>query len=140
VRIFITETNFDTEKLLNTSSISNVLSIEDDDDVVKVLSILLQGKANVVNAKTLREASQMLQSQAFDLIILDLHMPDGIGTSLLPCINIETGENIPVIVFSIDELDQKYMPYVEKSLLKSIASNEQIFEAIDTAIRSGKNK
>lgn len=125
---------------LNSHRTPNILSVEDDPDVVQVLTILLQDKANVLGAKTIKEAQEMINKTSFDLIILDLNMPDGLGTSLLPCINRETKQPIPVVVFSIDELDKKYSHLVKQSLLKSVVSNEQLFLAIETAIQSGSQQ
>lgn len=115
--------------------ISNILSIEDDNDVTQLIALLLQGKARVWNANSLQQAKKLLQDQEFDLVILDLNLPDGTGTELLPCINIKTKEFIPIIVFSIDELDQKYSHLVKQALLKSKVTNEQLFHAIESAMQ-----
>ena len=116
--------------------VPSILSVEDDDDVTHLIKLLLQDKANVWQAGTLEQTKKILQREEFDLIILDINMPDGSGAELLPFLNYKTKKTIPVIVFSIDELDEKYRHLVKQSLLKSKTSNEQLFYAIESAIKS----
>ncbi len=116
----------------------NILNIEDDLDTTSLLRLMLQDRANIMNAIDLESAKKLLQERAFDLIILDLRLPDGVGTELLPCINIETQQPIPVIVFSAYELGKEHAHLVKQALLKSVATNRQIFKAIESAIKQGK--
>lgn len=127
--------------LINTKfsyKIPNILNVEDDNDVTRIISIMLQDKASVWNANTLAKAKKLLSEHEFDLVILDLNLPDGYGTELIPCINYKTRQPIPVIVFSVEELDKEYSHLVSKALLKSIATNEQLYAAIESAIQSRK--
>lgn len=113
-----------------------ILCVEDDPDVTKILNMLLQDEAKMWNAPTIKTAKKLLEQEPFDLVILDLRLPDGMGTDILPCTNKLTKKIIPVIVFSAYELDKKYAHLVKASLLKSKVSNEQLFSIIHSAISS----
>lgn len=60
-----------------------VLHVEDDLDLRQVLETALQGKAEIVTAMTLEEATRCLQAEPFSLVLLDLKLPDGNGLTLL---------------------------------------------------------
>jgi DNA-binding response OmpR family regulator len=63
----------------------NILLIEDDPDAVLVLEKnLSQWGHEVEQAPTCAEALQKVRLFAFDLILLDLFLPDGQGQSLIP--------------------------------------------------------
>ena len=96
--------------------------------------MLLQNQAKLWTVPTIRNAKSLLHSQPFDLIILDLRLPDGMGTDLLPCMNCETNKAIPVVVFSAYTLDEKYAHLVKRSLVKSSVSNEELLSIIHSAI------
>jgi PAS domain S-box-containing protein len=113
-----------------------ILHIEDDADVLRVVSSLLSDRAEVSQAATLREARKMLRRQHFDLVLLDLVMPDGSGTELLPLINKRTPP-IPVVVFSAYEVDGATAKMVAAILTKSRTSNEQLLDAIMAVIENG---
>lgn len=113
-----------------------ILHIEDDADVLRVVSTLLSDRAEVSQAATLREARKMLRQQHFDLVLLDLVMPDGSGTELLPLINKRTPP-IPVVVFSACEVDGATAKMVGAILIKSRTSNEQLLDAIMAVIENG---
>ncbi|MEO8401799.1 MAG: MHYT domain-containing protein [Gammaproteobacteria bacterium] len=126
------------EKLITyiSDKFPKILCIEDDIDVAKIFQLLLKDEANVVVASTLARAKELLSTEGFDLIILDLILPDGMGTDILPCVNCETKKIIPVIVFSASVLDKKYAHLVKASLVKSKVSNEELIAIIHSAIAS----
>lgn len=61
-----------------TSSKKRILCVEDDKDTCELLSILFSDY-DVVFAGSLREAFSLLESQHFDLYVLDNWLPDGSG-------------------------------------------------------------
>lgn len=113
-----------------------ILCIEDDEDVTTIFQMLLKDEANVMVASTLAQAKKLLSTEGFDLIILDLMLPDGTGTDILPCVNCETKKIIPVIVFSAFVLDKKYAHLVKAALVKAKVSNEELLSIIHSAIAS----
>lgn len=64
-----------------------VLHVEDDPDIVQLLSILLNDVAQMRYAMTLQDARRLLNEEPFDLVILDLTLPDGSGLDLLPLLH-----------------------------------------------------
>ncbi|EKD54130.1 MAG: hypothetical protein ACD_60C00121G0014 [uncultured bacterium] len=121
-------------KLQFINQIPQILCIEDDKDVTTIIHLLLQNEASIWTAPTLQAAKTLLATHPFDLIVLDLMLPDGVGTDILPCVNCETKQVIPVIVFSAFSLEKKYAHLVKAALLKSKVTNEQLFSIIHSAI------
>lgn len=86
----------------------HVLVVDDNRmNRLKLLHSLEQQGHTVVLAENGRQALQMLQEQAFDVVLLDIVMPEMDGYEVLAQMKTDTGlRNIPVIVISaLDELD-----------------------------------
>src|SRR3954467_7489610 len=64
--------------------LEKVLIIEDEPVVRNLLNgILLRRKCTVTLTQTLTEAQALLGRESFDLILLDLRLPDGDGSKFL---------------------------------------------------------
>jgi DNA-binding response OmpR family regulator len=63
--------------------------------------ILSQEDFEVVTTRTIEEALQHAQSGAFDLYVLDKHLPDGSGLDLCAKLN-EVTPGVPCLVYSGD--------------------------------------
>lgn len=63
---------------------ARILHVEDDPDILKIVAGLVGDLAEIIPSMTLSEAKSLLQQQTFDLVILDLMLPDGDGEDLLP--------------------------------------------------------
>ena len=75
---------------------TRILMIEDDLDILKYLRLLLEDENfKVRTAVSRKEALAQLEQHSFDLILLDLTLPDGNGYSL--CTEIRRQQDIPVI-------------------------------------------
>jgi DNA-binding NarL/FixJ family response regulator len=92
---------------------------------------LLQEQAQIVPAETLVIARELLNAEQFDFVILDLLLPDGNGTELLPML---AKLQLPVIVFSSVELDREYARYVTQALVKGHTSNDSLIDTIKKLI------
>lgn len=123
---------------INTNFINTprILLVEDDPDIQHLLRELMKSTAIIDASATLEEARTLLQTVAYDLIVLDLKLPDGLGTDLLPVENPKTGELIPVVIFSAFDLDPKYMHLVKEVLQKTKVSNERLFYIINKILKS----
>ena len=74
-------------------------------------------------ASSLEQAKKMLQQQQFDLILLDLGLPDGNGMSLLHDITDCQGD-IPVVIFSAQDLSVENKQKVRAVFSKSRINTE----------------
>ena len=110
-----------------------VLHVEDDMDVVQVVDTIVGDIALVETAATLAEARQMLQACYYNLVILDITLPDGSGVELLPALN-NAVPPIPVLVFSAHEMAQRDMQKVHSVLVKSRTENAQLLATIKRLI------
>lgn len=80
-----------------------VLLIEDDNSIVENLSVFLAEEGfEVVGAGGRKEALQQLSQQAFDLVLLDISLPDGNGFSLCTMIRQEY-KKLPIIFLTAQE-------------------------------------
>lgn len=113
----------------------HILHVEDDPDVLQIVSVILQDIADVVAAHTLHQARLLLQQHDYDLVILDPMLPDGSGTDLLPLLRQGAAHPIPVVLFSAREEEPHILHQVNAALVKSRTSNEQLLETITAIIQ-----
>jgi DNA-binding NtrC family response regulator len=71
-----------------------ILAVDDEPDILKVLEELLS-MCEVVTASTFQEAKDLLESQDFDIAILDIMGVDGYGL-----LDIANKKNIPVVMLT----------------------------------------
>ena len=111
-----------------------ILHLEDDPDVLKIVAHLAHEIGDVIPATNLEEARRLIQDQPFDLVILDLMLPDGNGESLLPLLKHPNGTSTPVIVFSAKEISTTAAENIRAALIKSQTSNQNLLNTIRAAI------
>ncbi|WP_051249345.1 response regulator [Inquilinus limosus] len=114
---------------------ARILHVEDDDDVIQVVGAIVRDEAEIVPARSLREGRQKLAEQRYDLVIIDVGLPDGSGLELLETINARTPRE-PVLIFSAQDSSAAYASAVSASLVKSRTDNEQLHQTI-TALING---
>jgi signal transduction histidine kinase/DNA-binding response OmpR family regulator len=95
-----------------------VLHIEDDTDLCQVISHVGKDLADFIPASSLAEARLHLSKMHFDLILLDLGLPDGNGLELLEELHFRH-PGLPVVVLSAQELSADQLLLVEAALAKS---------------------
>ena len=79
-----------------------ILCIDDHDDTSEMLSLILsQEDFEVVTTRSIEEALQHARPGAFDLYVLDKHLPDGSGLDLCAKLN-EVTPGVPCLVYSGD--------------------------------------
>ncbi|MBN2605477.1 MAG: response regulator transcription factor [Bacilli bacterium] len=77
----------------------NILLVEDDKGIVKMVSIALESnKYSVVKTKSGMEAINSIQNGSFDLVLLDLGLPDIDGVEVLK--KIREYSDVPIIIIS----------------------------------------
>lgn len=80
-----------------------VLHVEDDQDFQKLIRILVEGLADIVQTGSYSEAVSLLQKHPYDLVMLDLTLPDGSGMELLDDIS-KLEQRPKVIIFSMHDV------------------------------------
>ncbi|MEJ8472891.1 response regulator transcription factor [Roseibium algae] len=84
-----------------------LLLVEDTIDMAEAIMIRL-GRSGIACdlAKTLADAEGFLDVQSYDVIVLDINLPDGVGTDLLQQLR-SAGDRTPVLMltaqFSVDD-------------------------------------
>ncbi|MBT8119425.1 MAG: PAS domain S-box protein [Gammaproteobacteria bacterium] len=109
-----------------------ILHVEDDLDVIQVTQVLFEEEADFDYATTLSEARQKLANESYDLVIIDLSLPDGSGLKLLD--QIEQGT--PIVLFSGQETDAEINEKVTTTLTKSRTSNEELMQTVRQLLNS----
>jgi len=106
-----------------------ILHVEDDSDIRELVSMLLTHEFTVDQAPTLSDAKHRLTEQHYDIILLDIGLPDGSGLELL---EIEMGQRQKpeVIIFSAYELKHYQSTKIATNLIKSRTSNEQLVDTV----------
>jgi len=112
---------------------ATILHIEDNDDLIEMMSGLLANKASLIQAKNFQIAKEKILSEQFDLIILDIGLPDGNGLDLLPLIN-QQKPLVPVLIFSAQAVEKEMVNKVDAALVKSKISNEDLISVIKSLI------
>ncbi len=120
---------------LRSGTRARILHVECDEDVLAVTRAVMQGDADLIPARGLWEARGLLEVQAFDLVLLDVSLPDGSGLDLLPELQREDGSPpTPVVIYSSQEVGGDALRRVDATLVKSRASSELLRKTVLSAI------
>ena len=115
------------------SSSARVLHVEDDPGLRKVVDHLLHHDAEVVGAATLARARALLDSRDFDVVVLDLGLPDGDGVQLLDLLH-RRHAGLPVVIFTGQEPPEAVRARAWSTLVKSRHSEERLAEVVSRLI------
>ena len=115
----------------------SVLHVEDDPDFYRVIRSGLEPQIVVRNARTLRDADIMIDRRDFDLIILDLRLPDGSGLSLLE--HIKHKDKCPIVVISAYDIPDDIKPLAAACLVKARTPESEMIEIIKTLLGETDN-
>ena len=110
-----------------------VLHVEDDNDIHQILRTVAGQTINFMQVTTLADARSAIRLEPFDVIILDVKLPDGVGMELMKDIS-QLQANARVIVFSGDEAASENVLGVEAVLLKSLVSMDDVIKSIKSQI------
>lgn len=81
-----------------------ILLVEDDETLAKGVALSLQSsEVSVSMAHTLSEANVQLASASFDLLILDINLPDGSGLDF--CKKMKAKHQLPIILLTARDLE-----------------------------------
>ena len=123
------------QKNSNTQLVKRILHVEDDADISQLVRMLLDETYDITLAASLMEARAALTSDDYDLVLLDIGLPDGSGLDLIA--NIRKLSNPPeVIIFSADDMKIPQNSTVAESLVKSKTTNDELVKKIKEVITS----
>lgn len=81
-----------------------LLLLEDDDALGQGIRLALQSpQADIALCRTLAEGRKALESASFDLLILDINLPDGSGLELLR--EVRKTSAVPVLLLTANDLE-----------------------------------
>lgn len=111
-----------------------ILHVEDEADVHDIIKTMLSERCELDWSPTLRASKEALSKGRYDLVLLDIKLPDGSGLDLLE--TIEALEPSPqVIIFSAYDVAEEQADKVSAVLVKSCTSNMDLAKAITNAMR-----
>ena len=110
---------------------SRILHVEDNLDVIEVAQALLEDEVDYDYATTLSEAFTKLTKHTYNLIIIDISLPDGSGLELLSRI----GRGCPIVIFSGQESSAEISRKVNATLTKSISSNSELMATVKRLLK-----
>lgn len=119
---------------------SNILVVEDEANVRKLVTVNLSSRGyTVYEAKDVQQAVERLQTQPFDLIVLDIKLPDLTGWDLLAKIATDAALEFsgPVLVMTASvmdaQIDPDQYPMVAGVLVKPFSA-AKLIAAIERAL------
>lgn len=105
-----------------------ILHIEDDNDFLQYVQFILEDIANIEQATSLQQSRNLLRQKRYDLILLDLHLPDGTGMEIVNELAVHHPE-IPIVIFSIEKTPGD-IANVAKIFQKGAFSERSLINAI----------
>jgi DNA-binding response OmpR family regulator len=112
---------------------ARILHVEDDLDIVSVVSAVMGDDAIMVAASSLAEARRRLQDGKYSLVVIDVGLPDGSGLDLLADIRL-IDPPPPVVIFSASDFNAGSTSDVAAALVKSRTDNELLHDVINGLI------
>ncbi|WP_443750665.1 PAS domain S-box protein [Asticcacaulis solisilvae] len=115
-------------------TLPHILHVEDDGHLSQFIASALSGRATVTPAATLKAARTLAGTGAFDMILLDVSMPDGNGLKWLDTLARAGVKLPPVVVLSGRDLPRDLKSPVEATLIKSRDPEARMIETICTVL------
>lgn len=89
-----------------------ILIVEDDELLNKMLVYNLQSESyGIVSVETVKEAMEVLKSQQFDLVLLDINLPDGNGYAIAKTIREKYCDTIVIFLTANDRESDEIRGY-----------------------------
>ncbi|MBE0469834.1 MAG: PAS domain S-box protein [Methyloprofundus sp.] len=119
------------EDLLNTYQElkMRVLHVEDDQDMGLVIAQMADERFNFETVTSLDAARAKLVGLPYDVILLDIGLPDGSGLDLLPDIHAYQPE-AKIVILSGENVPKSVLAKVDAALLKSKVSSRELLDVL----------
>lgn len=114
----------------------SILHVENDRDLSELISIMLSDIANVTGIKKLSDAEKELETNQYDIIILDYVFPEGTSDKLIPTIKYGVNKKAKIIMFSAYEENRIIARYVDEVIIKTNVSFDEFKLVIEKFIRA----
>lgn len=105
-----------------------LLHVEDDPDFRSYVRLILADTADIDQAETLEQAQGLISQNDYDLILLDLTLPDGSGMAIISDFRSNHPE-IPIVIFSSHNVTPS-IDNVSKVFQKGHFSERSLVDAI----------
>ncbi|MCD2325076.1 ATP-binding protein [Sphingomonas sp. IC-56] len=102
-----------------------ILHVDDDPDMLRVLSSVFEDRAELYSTPSVVEAIAAIRHRAFDAAILDIGLADGSGLELVPLLR-DRSTTMPIIVFTAQEVEPGQVAGADLVMVKSRASMDQL--------------
>jgi len=106
-----------------------VLHVEDEADIHTVVKMMLQDNCELTWTTSVSASKTALNNEDFDLVLLDIDLPDGSGLDLLETIDHRVSPP-RVIIFSASDVTDEYAGKVSAVLVKSQTDNRKLADVI----------
>jgi PAS domain S-box-containing protein len=107
-----------------------VLHVDDDHDVLAIVTHALRETAEVVSVDSMEGARCVLTTERIDLTVLDILLGTDSGLDLLPDLHDNSGNTIPVVVFSTLGAGFPCSEQIEAAFGKSSSSLESLVATV----------
>jgi DNA-binding response OmpR family regulator len=111
---------------------ARILHVEDDPALRSELAQIVAGFAFVDSASRLQDAREKLRRERYDLLVLDLVLPDGDGMEL---VNDPPAGLPPILVYSRHALSPDRSLHIAAALLKRDTTPEKLEQVIRMLVR-----
>ena len=107
-----------------------LLHVEDDADFLAYVKLILEDTADIDQAVTLEHAHELLDKNTYDLLLLDVDLPDGSGMTIVDEFRF-INSTIPIVIFSVHSVTDT-VENVSKAFQKGFFSERSLVETIKT--------
>lgn len=107
-----------------------LLHVEDDLDFLSYVKLILEDIAYIDQAMTLEQAHELLEKNTYDLLLLDIDLPDGSGMTIVDEFR-SIHSTIPIVVFSVHSITDSNNN-ISKAFQKGFFSERSLVETIKT--------
>lgn len=105
-----------------------LLHVEDDADFLTYVKLILEDIADIDQAVTLERAHELLDKNTYDLLLLDVDLPDGSGMTIVDEFRF-IHSTIPIVIFSVHPVTDTG-DNVSKAFQKGFFSERSLIETI----------
>ncbi|MDH3325283.1 MAG: ATP-binding protein [Gammaproteobacteria bacterium] len=125
------------ERAVKSNQIPHILHVEDEEDIHKLVKTMLAGKCELNWTNTFKSSQHALKNEKFDLVLLDIALPDGSGLDLLTEIE-QCSDSPSVVIYSAYDVTQENASRVNSVLLKSKTDHLRLVEVVNQTINLRK--